>query len=171
MAIKSNIVYSLTFSRQMLNGIVETLNSTDEWLAQACPKANHPLWVIGHLALADNMFAARIQGQEPEVPEGWNELFWFGSEVYSDPSKYPPVDEVLAYFHERRENLMKIVEETDESVFLGPPPSEGMFAEAPNMGALLLFTSFHEGIHAGQATVAHRSLGREPMMKPQPAAS
>jgi len=49
---------------------------------------------------------------------------------------------------------------------MGPPPAEGMFAEAPNMAQMLIFASYHEGIHTGQLTVAHRSLGHDPMMQP-----
>lgn len=170
MSIKANIVYSLNMSRKMLEDVIGELKSTEDWVAQPCDKANHALWVIGHIALADNMFACRVQGKEVEMPAGWGELFWFGSEVHSDASKYPPVEDVLAYFRERRENLMKVVDEMDESVLLGPAPSEGMFADAPNLAQLLIFAAYHEGIHSGQATVAHRSLGHEPLRKPQPAA-
>ena len=140
-------------------------------MAQPCPKANHALWVIGHLGLADNLFASRLLGEDPVKPEGWDELFWFGSEIHSDASKYPPVEDVLDYFHERRSNLLKVIDEVDDAVLLGPAPSEGMFSDAPNFGHMLFFVSFHEGIHTGQVTVAHRSLGNEPMMKPQPSSN
>lgn len=169
MSIKANVTYALQFARKNLEDLIATLERPEDWTAQPCDNANHPLWVIGHLALADNMFAARVHGQEPQKPEGWDELFWFGSEVSGDASKYPNPDEVLAYFRERRENLMKTVEGMDEDALLAPTPDEGMFAEAPNVAAMLMFIAYHEGIHTGQFTVAHRSLGHEPIRKPQPA--
>ena len=169
MSLKQNIVFALNGSRRMLDGLIESLNKPEDWLHQPCPKANHPLWVVGHLGLADNMFLSRLGEEDGKKPEGWDELFWMGSEVYSDASKYPPVEEVLAYCRERRAALLAKVDALPDEFFTQPAPAEGMFAEAPNMASILLFAAYHEGVHSGQFTIAHRSLGHEPLFQPKPA--
>ena len=171
MAIKENILFSLKQSRRMLEGLVESMTSVDDWVFQTHPKANHGLWVVGHLGLADNMFLSRLDESAGVKKEGWDELFWFGSEIYSDASKYPALEEVVAYCRERREALLAKIETLSEEFLASPTPNEGMFADAPNMASMLLFIPYHEGIHTGQFTICHRGLGHEPMYKPSPEAA
>ena len=166
MSVKENIVYSLQWSRKMLDGLIESMKSADDWMHQVCAKANHPLWVVGHLGLADNMFLSLLDESAGSKPDGWDELFWFGSEVHSEADKYPSPEEAVAYCRERREKLMAKIETLPEEFFSSPTPDEGMFAEAPNMTSVLMFISYHEGLHTGQFTLAHRALGNAPMFKP-----
>ncbi len=170
-AMKDNIVFALAQSRKMIDGLIDSMKSTEDWVYQACPKANHGLWVVGHLALADNMFLGRLDESAASKPDGWDELFWFGSEVRADASKYPAPEEVVAYFRDRREKLNQAIEGLTEEFLASPTPDEGMCSEAPNMGAMLIFIAYHEGIHTGQFTIAHRGLGHDPMFKPNPEAA
>ena len=167
MSLKQNITYALTSSRKMLDGLVESMGSREDWMHQVHPKANHPLWVVGHLGLADNMFLKKLDPAAGD-DKNWDEEFWFGSEIHGDSDKYPATDEVLAYCRERRAKLLETIDGLSDEFLLSPTPDEGMFADAPNMAQMLLFISYHEGIHCGQFTIAHRSLGNEPMFKPNP---
>lgn len=169
MSIKANIIYSLNQSRRMLDGLIEAMNSRDDWMFQVHPKANHPLWVVGHLALADNMFITRLNEEQGNKPAGWDDLFWFGSEISGDSSLYPETEAVVDYCRERRAKLLETIEGLTDEFLASPTPDEGMFAEAPNMAQMLIFISYHEGIHCGQFTIAHRGLGFDPMFKPSPA--
>ncbi len=174
MSIRQAAIHALNTSRNALNLVLEEFKTDDDWFTQPCPNSNHAIWIVGHLGLADNRFASRFRPDVDQIPEGWEELFWFGSEINPDRAAYPSKDDVLAYFHERRETLLKVIEEcSDEELNAAAPPAgeRGPISGAPNVGQLFLFGSFHEGIHMGQLTVAHRSLGREPVMKPQPAES
>ena len=168
MSIKQNILYSLNQSRRMMDGLVDSLANQDDWMYQAHPKANHPLWIVGHIGLADNSFLSRLAPEKDNQPEGWTELFWFGSEVSPDSAKYPPPEEVVAYFRERRKELLKAIEGLNDDFLLSPTPEEGMFSDAPNMAQMLFFIAYHEGVHTGQLTVAHRGLGHDPLFKPTP---
>lgn len=152
----------------MLDGMIDAMKTRDDWMYQAHPKANHPLWVVGHLGLADNMFLTRLDPEAGDKKEGWDEVFWFGSEIHADSSKYPDTEEVLAYCRDRREKLMAKIETLSDEFLYSDTPAEGMFADAPNMAQMLLFISYHEGIHSGQFSIAHRGLGNEPMYKPNP---
>lgn len=168
MSIKENILYSLAQSRRMLDGMIDAMNTREDWLFQTHPKANHPLWVVAHLGMADNMFLTRLDESAGAPKEGWDELFWFGSEIHGDSDKYPSTDEVLSYARERREKLLAKIETLTDEFLASPTPDEGMFADAPNMAQMLLFISYHEGVHSGQFSIAHRGLGYEPMFKPNP---
>jgi len=167
MSLKACTIFAIKQSRKMVEDLIASMGSTDQWVYQACPKANHGLWVVGHLGLADNMFLSMLDDSATSnKPEGWDECFWFGSEAHGDASKYPAPEEVVAYFRERREKLLAALEGCSEEFLAGPTPDEGMFADAPCMASMLIFVAYHEGIHTGQFTVAHRGLGNEPMMKP-----
>ncbi len=168
MAVKDNILYSLAQSRKMAEGMIDALKSQDDWMYQSHPKANHAMWIVGHLGLADNMFLSRLNPEADAKPEGWDDLFWFGSEVYADAAKYPSSDEVLSFFRERREKLLKAINGLTDEFLDSPTPDEGMFSDAPNMAQMLIFVSYHEGVHSGQLSVAHRGLGHAPLYQPQP---
>ena len=170
MSVKENILYSLAQSRRMMEGLMSAMGDLEDWMYQAHPKANHPLWIVGHIGLADNMFLSRLDPEADNKPEGWDELFWFGSEIHADASKYPDVETVVAYCKERREALLKAIEGLTDEFLMSPTPDEGMFADAPNMAQMLMFISYHEGVHTGQFTIAHRGLGHDPMFKPNPEA-
>lgn len=166
MSIKSNIVYSLNHSRSLLEGLMSAMKTREDWLYQAHPTANHPLWVVGHLGLADNMFLEQLDEAAGKKPSGWDELFWFGSEIRSDSNLYPATEEVVDYAKDRRTQLMAAIDLLTDEFLLSPTPDEGMFGDAPNMAQMLIFASFHEGVHAGQFTIAHRGLGHRPLFQP-----
>jgi uncharacterized damage-inducible protein DinB len=154
----------------MIEGVIAELKSNEDWFYQPQEKTNHAMWIIGHLALADNMFASKFREATANEPAGYKELFWFGSEPCNDQSKYPPVDEVLTYFRERRENLLKVLDDlTDDEMDAAGPPADagGPLAGAPSLGHFFLFAAYHEGIHTGQMTVCHRGLGNPPMYRPE----
>ncbi|MGI9519395.1 MAG: DinB family protein [Pirellulaceae bacterium] len=169
MSVKAHAQHGLNMSRQMLENILAQFDG-DDWYFQPEPKANHALWVVGHLALADNAFASKFREDTANKPDGYEELFWFGTEPTSDPSTYPPVDEVVAYFRERRENLLNVLDQlSDEELTAEAPAADegGPVAGAPDVGQLFHFASWHEGIHTGQVTVCHRGLGHPPLYRPE----
>ncbi|MEM8678326.1 MAG: DinB family protein [Planctomycetota bacterium] len=168
MSIKPNIIYSIEQSRRMLDSLINEMKSPEDWMFQVHPQANHPLWVVGHLGLADNMFISRLDETAGSQPEGWEEVFWFGSEISSDASRYPAPEEVVAYCRERRQKLLSLIEGLSDEFLMSPTPDEGMFADAPNMAQMLFFIAYHEGVHSGQFTIAHRGLGHQPLFKPNP---
>ncbi len=170
MSLQAHARHSLELARRINEGIIESFNSDDDWFYQPHPQANHALWIIGHLALADNSFASKFRESTDRKPDGYEELFWFGTKPSSDRSQYPPVDEVLAYFRDRRENLLNVINElSDEELAEAAPPAEerSPIAGAPNVGQLLHFAAYHEGMHTGQLTVCHRGLGHPPLFRPE----
>ncbi len=174
MNLKPHATHILNLSRRMTDELIDAMKTDDDWFYQVHPKANHPLWIIGHLALADNMFASKFRPDVDSKPDGWEELFWFGTEPSSDRNKYPNPEEVLAYFRDRREVLLNVLDELTEAELNAAAPAadqRSAIAGAPNVGQMFIFTAYHEGMHTGQFTVAHRGLGHPPMYRPESVSS
>ncbi len=90
--------------------------------------------------------------------EDWNDLFGMGSEPVDDPSKYPPYEELLNHFHQRREALVEWFTQLDDSRLTEPLKEEWKgFAE--NLGCLMSSMAVHEGMHTGQLMDVRRGLG------------
>ncbi len=166
--VRNHALYALKFSRRLSEGLLACFKSRQEWLFQVHPKANHPLWIAGHLGLADNGIISRFRPESARKPDGWDSMFWFGSQVSPDSSLYPSESDVMEYFRERRARLLALLGELSDAEIAAPAPPEGErspIAGAPNMGQIFIFAATHEGMHAGQLTVAHRALGHPPLFR------
>lgn len=159
--------HALTFARRMSEQLLASLKTPDDWVYQVHPKANHALWIAAHVALADNSFIGKFRPALAHKPGGWDELFWSKSQPTNDVSRYPNSEEVLAYYRERRETLLRVLDELSDAELQASAPPEGArspLAGAPNMGHAFIFAAQHELMHAGQLTVAHRALGHAPLL-------
>ena len=174
MNIKAHAISSLKLARKLTKNMLADFNTLDDWFYQAHENANHALWIVGHLGLADNAFASKFRPKTGSEPEGWRDRFWFGSQPTRDPKSYPPVDEVLDYFDDRRETLLKVIDDVSIEELLKPaPPADAPspIAGAPNIGQVFFFVAYHEGMHCGQLSVARRGLGYAPLFQPAPASN
>ena len=171
MDLKAHARSSLSLARRLTTSMLADFNTLDDWFYQAHENANHALWIVGHLGLADNAFASKFRPKLGVEPDGWKELFWFGSQPMSDPKKYPPIDEVLDYLEDRRNILLQVLDELSMDELTEPAPpadSASPLAGAPNIGQVFFFISYHEGMHSGQLSIARRGLGHAPLYQPTP---
>jgi uncharacterized damage-inducible protein DinB len=167
MELRDHARHALSFSRRMNEKLLASLNTPEDWVFQVHPKANHALWIAAHVALADNSFISKFRPELARKPDGWDELFWSKSEPTAEVTRYPNSDEVLAYYRERRETLLNVLDDLSEEELSGPAPPEGArspLAGAPTIGHAFIFIAQHELMHAGQLTVAHRALGHPPLL-------
>jgi uncharacterized damage-inducible protein DinB len=167
--LKSVLKWQMEKARAVTEGMIAALSTPAEWTHQVHPKANHPLWVVGHLALADNFFLQAAAPTRGQMPDGWNGIFWFGTTPVADPSQYPAPDVVVAYFRERRETLLNVLEFMTDAELQAPMPAGFPFSKSPCIAQLFSHAAFHEGLHSGQFSVAHRDLGHSPLFQPPPA--
>ena len=167
MSLKDRLQRQLKQCRDATEGAFASFSTPEQWTHQVHGKANHPLWVAGHLALSDNFFLGVIQPERMSAPEGWDAKFGMGSQPVSDPAEYPAADEVMAYFRDRRATLLDVLESVEESQFETPTP-EGTPDFIPDFGAIFEAAIWHEGVHFGQVTIAHRGLGFAPLFAPPP---
>lgn len=169
MSTKSRLQAQLTRSRGFLEKVLADFKTPQEWTHQVHPKANHALWVTGHLTTVDNFFTSLVAPEKAKELPGYQEQFGMGSQPTSDASAYPAPEQVLAHFRERRETLMGLLEGmTDEKLAEAMPPgSPDFFTDKASAFEL---AAWHEGMHAGQATIARRALGNAPLMGQTPKA-
>jgi uncharacterized damage-inducible protein DinB len=138
------------------------LTEPEHWVYRPTPEANHALWIMGHLALADNRFASRFREAISRIPDGYEELFWFGTTCQSSLAAYPSIDDVRNYLMDRRETLLAVLDEVTEAELDGPPPSMNPLspmATAPSIGQYFPYAASHDMMHAGQLSVCCRGLG------------
>jgi uncharacterized damage-inducible protein DinB len=161
-------LFGLQRSRWLGEQILSVFKQPSDWVHQVCPGANHALWVAGHLGLADNRFASVFRPELDRKPSGYEDRFWFGSTPSPDVGYYPPVEEVLAYYRERRETLLKLIPELTDADLnkpAPPPTAQSSIAGAQGMGQILLFAPSHELMHMGQVTLARKALGYPPALE------
>lgn len=167
MNIKSHAISGLKLSRRLTKNMLADFNTMTDWFYQPHENSNHALWIAGHLGMADNAFTAKFRPKAGREIEGWKEIFWFGSQPTNDPKDYPPIDEVLDYFDERREILLKVLDEVSVEELAKPAPPEDSgspIAGAPDIGQVFFFIANHECLHCGQLSVCRRGLGHPPLV-------
>ena len=71
---------------------------------------NHPLWLLGHLAVVEGAIP-QIAFGEPNPVGQWEELFGQGTTPSDDAAAYPPYEEVLGTYRDlRRKNVARLEE-------------------------------------------------------------
>lgn len=126
---------------------------------------NHPLWILGHLAVIEGGIPQILFGEKNPV-EHWKPLFGIGSEPKTDASLYPSFDEVLRTYRGLRANTLKLLEQVGEAgldrVPKAVPPS---FEDVMRtFGQTLLLITLHNMVHYGQITDARRVAGLKPLL-------
>ncbi len=163
MSLKQHLVKQLNLARGFTEQLFQQFQSPQEWTTQVFPGANHPLWVAGHLGFADNYALGLLAPEQVEEPDGYRELFGMGSQPQGDPGAYPPVEEVLGFARQRRQALLEALQGMEEEQLAQKLP-EGAPEMLSTVADLFAFIAWHEGLHTGQVSVAHRSLGRKPLV-------
>jgi hypothetical protein len=124
---------------------------------------NHPLWVMGHLALVEGTVPQILFGEANPV-EHWRPLFGQGTVPTADAGACPAFDEVLStYLSLRAKNLARLDEIGEEGLGRAPkavPP--GFENEMSTIGQTLLVVALHQMLHVGQIADARRAAGRAP---------
>ena len=93
-------------SRQTSEQMLASFKTPQEWTHQVHPTANHALWFAGHMSQTDNFIVGIVApDRKAEVPAGFKEKFGMGSKPTSNPADYPPAEDVLRYFRDRRQAL------------------------------------------------------------------
>lgn len=161
--------HALTLSRKMAEQMLSAFESEDDWFYRPFAEANPAVWIVAHLGIADNTFATVFRPEVNAKPDGWDDLFWFGSRMQDDRSIYPEPTAVLEYYRDRRETFLSVLDELTPADISKPAPAAGQrspIAGAPNLGSWLWFALWHEGLHTGQLSVCHRGLGNAPLIQP-----
>lgn len=125
---------------------------------------NHPLWVLGHLALVEGLLQHVVLG-EPNPAEHLADLFGPGTEPSPDPDRYPSFDELLATYRTLRARNLRLLESLGEAGISAPTkaPPPGMERVFATVGGAFTAIALHQMNHGGQVADARRAAGRKRM--------
>jgi hypothetical protein len=156
------IRWALRMTDESTTRLVEDMR--DQPLTRAnTPGGNHPLWVLGHLAVVEGMIPHTVFG-EPHPVQHWWPLFGTGSVPTDDPAAYPPIDEVLATYRDlRAKNVARLEEIGEAGLDRAPkviPP--GFEDEMKTIGRTFHVIALHQMFHLGQVADARRAAGKAP---------
>jgi len=154
---------SLDGAKMWLLALVQDVKGTP--LAAPTPRGgNHPLWVVGHLALAEATLVSQyILGQGKPYPE-WEPLFGTGSQPTPDASKYPPMDKLLAELEKVRARTLEVLGSmTDEDLSKPSKAPADVAALFGTVGQCFTMIGLHMTFHAGQVADARRAMGKTPV--------
>ena len=163
MEMKCRLKNLLLQVRKTSEGLLKDFHSPQEWVHQVDPSANHALWFAGHMGTVDNFFLSVVAPDQVKEMGKNNELFGMGSKPTSNPEDYPSPEEVLSTMRERRETLLQVLDGfTDEDLAKSTP--QGTPEMWPDYVSLFETAVWHESLHAGQVSIARKSLGNEPLL-------
>jgi uncharacterized damage-inducible protein DinB len=163
MELKQRIKWQLETFRQFGEQFFSAFKTPQDWTYEIFPGANHALWIIGHLSMVDNNVLSRLfPGKGVDKPD-YSEKFGRQSKPSPNAADYPPPEEVLAFFHERRIVLLECIDNMSAEDFEQPvPPPKPPFIN--NVWQLLSFMAIHESLHMGQLSMCRRALGNAPIV-------
>ena len=139
--------------------------SAEEHLFQPAAGANHPLWLLGHIATSEDHLILEFCTGRGLLSERHDELFAIGSKLLDDRSAYPPSEEILGHLASIHEAATDYIKSADEAEFDKSPRCFDRFDERTAVmfatrGRCIWFHAHHEAMHAGQLAYLRRLTGK-----------
>lgn len=160
-AIFSTAVDRMAWARRLAESLVAAV--PDEQVAfQPGGRANHALWVMGHLAFNDDFIRTLCTGEPSDLPPRYAELFSAKTKPVGDPDVYPPRDELLDAMRATRQRTLEWMDTWTPERYHTPTP-ESIRAFAPDWIALPYTHAAHDLFHAGQVASCRAALGLDPI--------
>ncbi|QDV50277.1 DinB family protein [Gimesia fumaroli] len=147
-------------SRNFVLALLETL--ADDQLHVRVGGGNHALWVMGHLAFADDLFASAFLDEPGSLPEGHHELFAFGTTPSDNPADYPDREELLDRMQTARTRFINWAETLAGDALWEASP-ESVAPIAKNAITAVHTLAHHDFFHNGQLATIRSSLGMKPV--------
>ncbi len=154
-------VTQLKGSRKFFHKLIGTLDDS-QLLVRAGGKGNHALWIMGHLALADDVFVSAFREEPSCLPEEHGKLFAPGTAPLDDTAAYPNRQELLQRLATARVRMLAWVKTLEGDAAWQPTP-EPLAKIAPDAISTAYTMVKHESIHTGQVTCIRASLGLPPL--------
>jgi hypothetical protein len=87
---------------------------------------NHVLWHAGHSFVLVESLAMEALGDQPEIPEGWFEMFsWQSDPAQIASDRWPPLAQVIAHLTDQHVRLRRVIEGLSEEQLSSPMPGRG----------------------------------------------
>ena len=125
--------------------------------------SNHPAFIYGHLSLYAPRVLRQVGHPAPAVPDQFEIRFSKDARCVDDVDGdlYPPLAEIVAFFHEAYRMVTGALRSTPDAVFDQPNPAEGRMKELfPTIGSVQAFyCGGHMMMHLGQMSAWRRMEG------------
>lgn len=162
MAIDSTVMHNYSFGVGFLKMLLEGIDE-DKMTHQPSPGMNHPIWIVGHLAMTMEFMAGMV-GSDYKGPEGWEALFGYKSEPVDDPGKYPTIKEAIAELDRAVAVLEPALASATDEALSAQMPDEGFREMMPTVGDGVTFIlTGHLAVHTGQLSAWRRAIGMKPL--------
>ncbi len=141
-----------------------TADIADERFAeQPLPGANHPAWILGHLAFSADI-AVGLLGGEKTMPAEWVELFKPSSVMRTARADYASKDELLKVVERCFENARQLAANAAPEQLAAATENPRMKDALPtNRERLSFLLTGHLGVHLGQLSAWRRMVGMAPL--------
>ena len=155
-----SFAYALDYLREQLEGFTPA-----QMVAQPNGIANHPAWVVGHLAFTCQMLGEVI-GVPPWLPAGWEKRFGPGSVPVADVAAYETKEQALAILTDAQSRITRGVKALDDAQLDQPFPDPSYLYVFPTVRhALTQVLVGHTSMHVGQLTVWRRAMALPAMSR------
>ena len=154
-------VNRMAWARGFTDSLIESL-SDEQVMVRPDGKANHAIWITGHLASTDDFILSLLNESQMTLPESWHDLFKSGSKPQDDPAVYPSRREIREACTSMRERMIEWVRSLEESQFNDPTP-ETLQPFADTKLGLPFTIAAHDLFHAGQVAAVRSCLGMDPL--------
>jgi hypothetical protein len=156
---KDPIKTALTSTQDLLGRYLSDLSDAD-LLVRPVPGANHIAWQLGHLIAAEQRLGGQLPGAAyPALPAGFADQHTKATSAAEPPKGFRTKNEYLDLFNKTRAATLATLGKISDAD-LDKPTTGDVAKFAPTVGSLLLLTSNHTLMHAGQFTVVRRKLGK-----------
>lgn len=139
--------------------------SDAEYFIPAVEGGNHAAWILGHIAVSEDLMVSLITGSPKRLPEPMHELFRGGSACVADASKYPSRSKIDDLLRTARTNTLAALAAFDEGKSNDPSPERPAKDFFPTMGSLWGMIGAHQFWHIGQLTDCRRVLKKPPVLQ------
>jgi hypothetical protein len=164
--IADSLQLSVGYAERLLNGVPAERFARFACVGGVVVDSNHPAFIYGHLSLYAHRVLQQVGHPAPAKPEFFDLSFSKDAACVDDPdgSKYPPMEQVVDFFHEGHRMLSGALRSTPNEVFDRPNPAEGRMAELfPTLGSVQTFyCGGHMMMHLGQMSAWRRMEGLGP---------
>ena len=154
-------IAQLTGSRRFLLGLIETLEDS-QLTTRAGGVGNHAIWVLGHIAFADDLFISEFRGEASSLPDGHAKQFGQSSVPSELATDYPSRDAMVEQLANARTRLIEWVKSLDGDAAWQEAP-ESIKPLTPHAIGAAFTLAQHEFLHAGQLTTVRSSIGMKPL--------
>lgn len=162
MSLGSLLAEQLEWTRDWTLKLLNDVNG-DDWLCQPAPGLAHPLWLCGHLAVAQNLLIHVRCLNKSVLPDAFAAHFPIGEPVKSgDEHDYPPAPEVQRVMADMHAKTLAAVRDMSDGLLAEPAFGKdgALHPHYRDKRGAVTHCCRHEAFHAGQLALLRRLRGR-----------